>query len=266
MFEHDQGWALVTGASGGIGLELARYFAKDGINLVLVARSAERLQDLAGDWSVEYGIQVLPIASDLTQLAAPDEVFAAVAEHDIKLRYLVNNAGVGLFGRYQETSINHEQDMILLNCLALTRLTKLFLPQMLEQGRGNILNVASIAAFQPGPYQSVYFATKSFVLSFSEAIAEDLKDTGVQVTALCPGLTQTGFVKAAAMEHSGFVKRTKTASPEWVASVGYSAFKKGKRIVVPGIFNWITSIAPRFFPRRWITFVVARMMLPEKSV
>lgn len=258
-------WALVTGASQGIGLALAQCFAQDGINLVLVARSGERLNALAVEWARLYNILVVPVVADLEQLDAPDKIVAAIERNNIGVTYLVNNAGVGLFGRYQDTNIDREQHMILLNCVALTRLTKLLLPGMLNQRRGRIVNVASTASFQPGPRQAVYFATKAFVLSFSEAIAEDLRGTGVSVTALCPGLTDSGFVQTADMAHSDFVKRSSLATPEFVAAKGYVAMKKQKRVVVVGFLNrWLAQM-PRFFPRRWVTWMVAMMMGPVPS-
>lgn len=183
--QHNQSqWALVTGASQGIGLELAQCFARDGINLVLVARSHARLQQLADEWQTRYGINVMPVAMDLAEPLAADELYRRVMDAGIRVSYLINNAGVGLFGRYQDTALEREHQMIQLNCLALSRLTKLFLADMLQQRFGRILNVASTASFQPGPYQAVYFATKAYVLSYSEAIAEDLAGTGVTVTAL----------------------------------------------------------------------------------
>lgn len=260
-----QEWALVTGASRGIGLELAHQFAKDGINLIICARTEQRLQELAHEWSTKYGIKVVPFAIDLTQVDAPDALYKKVSQLNVAVHYLVNNAGIGLYGLHQETAIHQEQNMIILNCLSLTKLTKLFLPQMLEKGAGYILNVASVAAFQPGPYQSVYFATKSFVLSYSEAIAEDLKGTGVKVTALCPGYTETAFLEAAEMEESMFFKHAKVATPEFVATVGYRAMQTGKRIAIPGFMNWLTALSPRFVPRRWVTYLVARMMMPIAS-
>lgn len=263
MDKHSEQWALVTGASQGIGLELARCFARDGINLVLVARSTARLQQLAQAWRGQYQIQVMPVALDLIHTQAPDELYKAVTDAGIRISYLVNNAGVGLFGPYQDTEIEREHEMILLNCVALTRLTKLFLGDMLTQKQGRILNLASTASFQPGPYQAVYFASKSYVLSYSEAIAEDLAKTGITVTALCPGLTASGFVERAEMGDSGFVKRSGIASAERVAGMGYRAMHKGKRVAIPGILNVLFALAPRFVPRRLVTFCVSMMMRPS---
>lgn len=262
MSERQAAWALVTGASQGIGLELARCFAKDHINLVLVARSADRLQALAEAWQAEHGIQVRAIAADLTQENAADRLHQQLQDAGIRVTYLVNNAGVGLYGRYPATSMQAEHQMIVLNCLALTRLTKLFLPDMLEQKHGRILNLASTAAFQPGPYQAVYFATKAYVLSYSEAIAEDLSGSGVTVTALCPGLTASGFVERAGMGQSGFAQRSAIASAEAVAAKGYRAMHAGRRVVVPGVLNWILTQTPRLTPRWMVTSIVAAMMRP----
>ncbi len=258
-------WALVTGASQGIGLELARCFANDGINLVLVARSGERLQQLEKAWTAQYQVKIRPITLDLTLEQAPENLYQLVTEMGIRITFLVNNAGVGLYGKYQETAIEREHQMILLNCLALTRLTKLFLGDMLKEKHGHILNLASTASFQPGPYQAVYFATKAYVLSYSEAIAEDLKNSGVMVTALCPGLTASGFIDSAELGESGFVKRSSVASAESVARLGYNAMKKGKRVVIPGFANWFAALIPRFIPRRLVSFSVAAMMRPIKK-
>jgi short-subunit dehydrogenase len=255
-------WALVTGASQGIGLELARCFAKDGINLVLVARSGARLHELEQEWTAQYQIKIMPIKLDLSVERAPENLYELVKETGIRISFLVNNAGIGLYGKYQETDIEREHQMIMLNCLALTRLTKLFLEDMLKDNHGNILNLASTASFQPGPYQAVYFATKAYVLSYSEAIAEDLKTTGIKVTALCPGLTASGFIDHAEMGDAGFVKRSGVATAESVAQNGYNAMRKGKRITVHGLINWFSALIPRFVPRRLVTLSVAMMMRP----
>lgn len=265
MSERQNAWALVTGASQGIGLELAKCFAQDGINLVLAARSADRLHALANAWHTEHGIRVLAIAVDLAQVGAADHLHRQLKEAGICVTYLVNNAGVGLYGRYPSTAIEAEHKMIELNCLALTRLTKLFLPDMLAQKHGRILNLASTAAFQPGPYQAVYFATKAYVLSYSEAIAEDLAGSGITVTALCPGLTESGFVERAGMGQSGFAQRSAIASAKTVAVKGYRAMHAGRRVVVPGLLNCLLTQTPRLTPRRLVTKVVAAMMRPVPS-
>lgn len=262
MNEQSKEWALVTGASQGIGLALAKCFAQDGINLVLVARSADRLQALADEWPKAHSIRVLPIAMDLAQGGAPDRLHQQLQAAGVRVSYLVNNAGVGLYGPYPLTSMEAEHQMIQLNCLALTRLTKLFLPDMLAQKHGRILNLASTASFQPGPYLAVYFATKAYVLSYSEAIAEDLAGTGVTVTALCPGLTESGFVERAGMGQSGFVHRTRIASAEEVAATGYRAMHAGRRVVVPGVLNWLITQSPRLTPRRVVTGMLSAMMRP----
>jgi short-subunit dehydrogenase len=258
-------WAVVTGASQGIGLALARCFAQDGIHLVLVARSKERLLELASTWPRDHQVKILPIALDLTAPRAPDLLHEQVSAAGIRASFLVNNAGSGLFGRYQETALEREHEMLQLNCLALTRLTKLFLKDMLEEGHGRILNLASTASFQPGPYQAVYFATKAYVLSFSEAIAEDLANTGVTVTAWCPGLTASGFIERAGMASSRFAQRARIGSAEQVAAVGYRAMLKGQRVVVPGLLNCLSAQAPRFAPRRAVTSIVSAMMKPAAS-
>lgn len=202
------------------------------------------------------------MVADLAEASAPESVCEQLAQANITLTYLVNNAGVGVFGKYQDTDLEREHSMIMLNCVALAQLTKRLLPDMLRQGKGRILNVASTASFQPGPRQAVYFATKAFVLSFSEAIDEDLRGTGVSVTALCPGLTESGFIDAADMAHSRFAKLTPkaNANAKQVAATGYAAMQRQKRIVLRGLLNWIGAQLPRFSPRWLVTRVVAGIM------
>jgi uncharacterized protein len=247
--------ALITGASGGIGLELAKLFAKDQYDLVLVARDQQRLEALAQELSKEHGIQTQVIALDLGSEDAAKKVHEQVRVAGRSIDVLVNNAGFGLFGAFHETSWAKEQAMIQLNIVALTELTKLFLPQMVTRKSGRILNVASTAAFQPGPLMSVYYATKAYVLFFSEGIAEELKGTGVTVTALCPGPTKSGFQKLAEMESSKLVKG-KIDSAESVAQLGYRALMAGKRVVIAGFKNKMLAQSIKFMPRAMVAKVV----------
>jgi uncharacterized protein len=248
--------ALITGASGGIGYELAKLMAADKNDLVLVARSEGKLKELAGELSAKYGISVQVISKDLSQPGSSQEVFEQLKS--TRIDYLVNNAGYGLFGNFWETDPKKELEMIELNVVSLTQLTKLFLPQMIERKQGRILNVASTAAFQPGPLMAVYYATKSYVLHFSEALAEELEGTGVTVTTLCPGPTETGFQKQAEMQGSRLIKR-KIADSASVARVGYAAMLRGKRVVIPGLRNKLMAQSVRFSPRALVPKMVKWM-------
>ena len=244
--------ALITGPSSGIGLDLAHLFAADGPDVVLVARSEEKLRALAAELESKHGIRTQVIVADLARPDAPREVFAAAPPVDI----LVNNAGYGLSGMFSATAARTELEMIQVNITALTHLTKLFLPQMLERKHGRILNVASTAAFQPGPLMAVYYATKAYVLSFSEAIAEELRETGVTVTALCPGPTATGFQKTANLGSEALLKVMKPVSSMEVARAGYRGTMRGQRVVIPGLKNKLGVQSLRVSPRAVVTRVV----------
>lgn len=250
--------ALVTGASAGIGLELARVFARNGFDLLLVARRADTLEAVAGRLEGEYGITARTLAADLAQPEAPQHLLDYCQAEKLAVDILVNNAGVGLGGEFAETDINRQLNMIHVNVTALTHLTGLFLPQMMARRSGRILNVASTAAFQPGPLMAVYYASKSYVLSFSEALAEELRHTGITVTALCPGPTKTEFATAAEIAHSRLFAAG-AASAADVAEFGYEATMKGKRVAIPGTMNKIVAQANRFSPRI-VTTKLSRML------
>jgi uncharacterized protein len=252
--------ALITGASGGIGLELARLFAKDKHHIVLVARSETKLQELAAELRSKYGIEVSIFAKDLSILSSSEEIYQALEQKGINIDFLVNNAGVGDYGFFADADWANSKQMIDLNITALTYLTKLFVKGMQERGSGRILNVASTAAFQPGPLMAVYFATKAYVLSFSEAIANELKGTGVTVTALCPGATESGFQKAAALEESKMVKGRKMPSSAEVAAYGYRHLMKGSTVVIHGFMNRLLAFSIRFSPRNMVTNITRKMI------
>ncbi len=242
--------ALVTGASGGIGLDLARLIAQDGFDLVLVARSAQKLHDLCAEFGQKYQIRCKALCADLADPKTPVGIAEALDQDKIDLDVLVNNAGYGVFGRFDsETDTKLELEMIQVNVVALTHLTKLMLPGMVKRGRGRILNVASTAAFLPGPLMAVYYATKAYVLSISEALSNELLGTGVTVTVLCPGPTTTGFQKAANMLDSGLMKTPLKMDSMTVARVGYQGMLKGKVVVIPGIQNILTAQSVRVMPR-----------------
>ncbi|RZS92558.1 SDR family NAD(P)-dependent oxidoreductase [Aquimarina brevivitae] len=245
--------ALITGASSGIGLELAIVFARHNINLVLVARSEEKLQKIKATLESEYPIAVFLIIKDLTKPDAAKEVFETTTSNEITVDYLVNNAGFGDFGKFSENDWEKEKAMIDLNIIALTQLTKLYLPSMLSHNNGKILNVASVAAFMPGPLMAIYYATKAFVLHFSEAIANELNDTNITVTALCPGATKSSFSEVANMKDSKLFKSSNLPSSKTVAEYGYKAMMKGKTVAVHGWKNKLLLFTTRFIPRTIVT-------------
>ena len=251
--------ALITGASSGIGYELTRLFAKDGYDLVLVARSEKQLVQLAQELKEKFGIAVRVIVKDLSDASAPEEVFTELQQEGITVDVLVNNAGFATYGMFAETDLAAELQEMQLNMVTLTQLTKLFLPGMLKRRQGKILNVASTAAFQPGPLMAVYYATKAYVLSFSEALANELHGTGVSVTALCPGPTESGFQKRANMEDSVMVSGKKIMDAASVARAGYRGLMAGKTIIIPGLRNKILAESVRFSPRKLVTQIARTM-------
>ncbi len=253
--------ALITGASGGIGYDLAKLFAKDGHNLVLVARNRSALDTLADELRAKHGIQVKVIPKDLAVADAPDEIYSECKSDSIDIDMLVNNAGFGTYGFVSETDLRLLLEMLQVNVTALTHLTKLFLRGMLERKSGKILNLASTAAFQPGPLMAVYYASKAYVLSFSEALANELTGTGVTVTVLCPGPTRTGFQKRAYIEDSGLEsgKALRMQSSEEVAQIGYEAMMQGKTVVIPGLMNRVLAVAAQVGPRKMATSIARKL-------
>lgn len=245
-----RGWALVTGASRGIGYELARVLAEAGWDAVLLARDEPRLRQVAEELEEGFGIRARVIAADLADPGAARRVFDELDGEGLRVDLLVNNAGFGSSGPFAEADLARERDMVRVNVGAVTELTGLFLPGMLERDRGGVLNVASTAAFQPGPFMAVYFASKAYVLSFTEALAEELRGTGVRATALCPGPTATSFQERADMGDSALSGQGTVGlmDPERVARAGYSGWRRGRRRVVPGVLNWLGTVAVRFVP------------------
>ncbi len=251
-------WALITGASSGIGWELAKLFAADKCNLVLVARNEERLSQLAAELRARHGIEVKVIAKDLSLPTAPQELFDELRATPVAI--LVNNAGSGWHGAFAQTELRHSLAIMHLNMESLVKLTHLFVQPMLARRAGKILNVASTAAFQPGPMVNVYYASKAFVHSFSYALACELEGSGVSVTTLCPGTTHTEFF---ARGNFGPVRAAFTMDARTVAIAGYRGLLRGKRVVIPGLVNKIASALARCLPARWTTAVVRRL---HKSV
>jgi short-subunit dehydrogenase len=245
---------LITGASGGIGYELAKLFARDHHNLVLVARSADKLAQVATELQA-HGVTVKTIALDLAASPAPKFLFDQLQREGIAIEILVNNAGFGAFGEFAQMPTEEILGQIDLNIRALTELTRLFLPPMIARRSGRIMHVASTAAFQPGPLMAVYYATKAYVLSFSEAIANELSDTGVTVTCFCPGATHTDFAKRAGMENSRLFKQVGAMSAEKVALDGYRAVMEGRGLAISGAHNWLVAQSTRFAPRKMVTAI-----------
>ena len=240
--------ALITGASNGIGLELAKIHAKKGGDVVLVARSQEKLEQLAQELTAEYDVKAWVIAQDLSEPNAAQVIFAQTEAQGITVDILINNAGFGGHGRFFERDLAKEQQMILVNLTTLTELSHLYLKGMVERRRGKILNVSSTASFLPGPLQAVYYATKAYVTSFSQAIAEEVAEFGITVTALCSGAVATGFVEAGNLQDVDAWKNAKT--PREVAEYGYNAMIKGELVAfneakLKFALEWVIPFLPR---------------------
>lgn len=255
-----QKWALITGASAGIGLEFARLLAAAGVNLVLTARRADRLQKLASDLSSAHRIQVEVFTSDLTRTTAPRQIFDFASQKNLEINLLINNAGFGAFGYIHEIPEERLLEMVQVNCAAVVQLTRLFSAPMVARRRGDILIVASTAAFQAVPFNSAYAATKAFDLLFAEGIAEELRPFGVNVCALCPGPTTTEFQEVANQPNRVF-KVAETA--EKVARVGLEGLAKGKSYVISGAMNRLMMESERLAPRRFVSKMAAKMMRPD---
>ena len=252
--------ALITGASNGIGLELAKIHASRGGDLVLVARNKSKLEEIKKALELEFKVSVYTIGKDLSEVNAAQEVYDETSKQNIQIDYLINNAGFGDFGMFAETNWDKELQMINLNITTLTLFTKLYLQDMVKRGSGKILNVASTASFQPGPTMAVYCATKAYVLSFTEAVSNEVSDKGITITALCPGATETGFQAAGAMDESNLFKGKKLPSAKNVAEYGYTSMIKGKTVAIHGFMNYILSNSIRFIPRAMVLKVSRKML------
>lgn len=258
--------ALITGATRGIGYELSKLFAKDGYHLVLVARDGQRLNQVAKEMETAYGIKIRTILKDLSGRTAAEAVFDELQKDSTRIDVLVNNAGYALYGPFRETDLGSELGMMQINMESPTQLTKLCLDQMIKRGEGKILNVASTAAFQPGPLMAVYYATKAYILSFSEALANELQGTGVTVTALCPGPTKTGFQERAGIEGLKMYGGWRVLDAETVARIGYRGMMEGRTVVVPGLFNKLLAFTVRLGPRNLVTRIARRLQEGRKRV
>jgi short-subunit dehydrogenase len=259
----EKGRALITGGSVGIGAALADVFAEHGHNLILVSRSLDKLEARRRAIEAKFKVEVVCIPEDLTDPAGPRRLHDAVASRGLDVHHLVNNAGVGLFGKFATTDLDRELKMIQLNVTSVVELTKRFLPPMIERRSGTILNVASTAAFVPGPWMSIYYATKAFVLSFSEAVDYELKSSGVSVTTLCPGPTESEFKVRAGSQRSRLFEAFVMDAPR-VARVGYDAMMNGRLVAIPGLRNKMIPVAARVIPRGLIAKLSHRAARPTE--
>ncbi|MGH7951557.1 MAG: SDR family NAD(P)-dependent oxidoreductase [Limisphaerales bacterium] len=242
---------LITGASSGIGLELAKCFAADGCKLILLARNQNALKNLAEELRRAHKIQTIVLTADLSPPETPKRIFNELSAQNISVDILVNNAGFGASGAFADLPLSRQLEMLQVNIVALTELTRLFLPGMIKRKRGGILNVASVAGFLTSPNMAIYYATKAFVLSFTEALAEELSETNLTVSVLCPGPTETNFGKIARGEKARPVQISKMPA-KTVARIGHRDFRNRKIISVPGFKNRVLIFLIRLFPRRFV--------------
>jgi uncharacterized protein len=254
-------WALITGASAGIGVAFAKELALGGTNLVLTARRKDRLEDLARSLAENYKMSAEVIAADLADSNAPEKIFAFTKEKGIEIDLLINNAGFGQYGEFQSIEKQRLLDMVQVNCSAAVHLTHLFLPQMIQRKRGDVLILASTASFQAVPYISTYAATKAFDLLFAEGLAEEMKPYGIRVCALCPGSTESEFNAAAGQPKL----RSNRETAEKVAHTGLKALAAGKSYVISGLGNYLGAHGERLVPRRLVTRIAAGMFKPNKK-
>lgn len=254
----DRQTVLITGASRGIGYELAKIFARSGHHLILVGKDERRLRAVSVELGREYHIPVQAIAVDLSLIGAAEHIVEEIRGYSLKVDILINNAGFGAFGAFEKNCAAQESAMMRVNMAALTELTKLILKDMRSRGSGRILNVASTAAFQPGPLMAVYYASKAYVLSFSEALADELRGSGVTVSVLCPGPTRTDFQRSAEMKPSKLFDWLMLEAST-VAAAGYRGLMKNKTVIIPGFANKLLAFSVRLVPRRWAAGIVRRM-------
>jgi hypothetical protein len=249
--------ALVTGAASGLGFELALLLAKDTYELILIDQDKEKLEQSKADILKAYDIKITLLIKDLSQTNIAQDIYNDVRNTSIDV--IINNAGFGLFGTFSKTEWERESQMLHLHILTTTHLIKLILPDMVERRSGKILNLSSLAAFQPGPLMAIYYASKAYILSFSQAIANELKGTGVTVTVLCPGPTKTSFQNTVSKECTENKISFNMACPKQVAAYGYKAMQNGKVVAVPGVFNKFLSVLPRVLTRNRTTRIVRKI-------
>ena len=256
--ENVKNCALITGASRGLGYEFAKLAADDGQNLVLVSRSEDKLNEIKKDFERKYDISANVISADLAKPNSARRVYKETEERSLQIDLLINNAGTGKVGPFFDSSLEDDADMMQLNMNSLVKMTKLFGKDMVKRNEGKIMNVSSLAAYQPGPLMAIYYASKAFVLRFSEAVDEELEETGVSVTAYCPSATDTNFQQSAGMSDEG-PKGLYMADPEEVAEYGYEAMKKEERVTIPGVFNSLMASISRVAPRKLLTKTVKKI-------
>ncbi len=261
--DYAERWALVTGASSGIGAEFARVLAARGMPLVLTARREELLKGLAEELDTRHGTRTEIIVGDLSDPAEPQRLFDQIAAKDIQVELLINNAGFGFVGTIGETDPDRMQQMLRLNLAALTALTYLYLPRMTERGHGGIINVSSVAAFQPVAYMPVYSASKAYVLHFSEALWAEARDKGVTVIGLCPGTTETEFFDVAGV--SNWLKKQRSHTTEFVVRKALKALEKKRQYVIPGVINSLLSLGVRLAPRKMVVKETMKYFRPRKK-
>jgi short-subunit dehydrogenase len=254
---------LITGASEGIGLEFAKLFAKEKYNLVITARNETKLNELATEIKNQNNVNVKVLVKDLSKQNAGQEIFNELKSKNIDIDILINNAGVGVFDNYWNVKLQDEINMLQVNIMALTELTILFAKDMVNRGGGKILNVASTAAFQPGPTMPGYYASKAFVLRYSQAINYEIRNKGVQVSTLCPGPTITEFQTRAKMKETNMFKRSFAMTAEEVALIGYKKLMKGRSVIITGGINWLAAMASRIAPGK-ISMRVVNWLLTKK--
>jgi short-subunit dehydrogenase len=263
---NSKSYALITGATSGIGYEFCRLFAADGYNLLIVARSGERLNEVAAELRNEYQVQVMPLVKDLFNKEAAKEIYDEVQRNNLQVTALVNDAGQGEFGFFCETELQRELDIIQLNIISVVSLSKYFLKDMLKNNEGRILNVASLVADYPSPLLAVYAATKAFVLSFTEALVNELKDTDITITALQPGVTDTDFFYKAGEDETMHYQEMKLSDPAKVAKDGYDALMKGKDKVVSGTKNKMQSLMSNLMPETKLAENMRKQNAPADEI
>ena len=257
-------WALVTGASAGIGTALAEELARGGTNLVLTARRRERLEELAQKLVAAHKIQTKIFVADLAEADAPEKIFQFTKEQGIEVELLINNAGFGAYGEFRTVETRRLLEMVQVNCAAVVHLTRLYLPEMVARRHGDVLILASTAAFQSVPYISTYAATKAFDLLFAEGLAEEMKPYGIRICALCPGSTESEFADVAGQTHIA-ATRANRETAEKVARTGLRAIAAGKSYVISGLGNYLGVLGQRLVPRRFVAGIAARMFRPQKN-